>query len=131
MKPAIRARRAAVRDLRRANRPELTERRRAALLKTTLRRPRSLGTYCLAAGIPESAIPAVTTGLRAAAKRLEIQPATRKPVARQIGSQDFRAPSRMTARWTRNQVLRLIPAYRPRKPEYIAAVSALLTAISV
>lgn len=130
MKPAIRARRAAVRDRRRANRPELTERRRAALLKTTLRRPRSLGTYCLAVGIPEKDAPNVCAGLRAAAKRLKVQPDVRRPVARQIASHGFRAPSRMTSRWTRNQVLRLIPAYRPRKPEYIAAVSALLAAIS-
>lgn len=130
MKPAMRARRATVRDLRRANRPELTERRRIALLKTTLRRPRSLGTYCLAAGIPGEDAQAVCAGLRAAAKRLDVQPATRAVTSRQIGSQGFRSPSRQVARWTRNQVLRLIPAYRPRKPEYIAAVSALLTAIS-
>lgn len=130
MKPALRDRRATLRDRRRANRPPLTERRRLALLDTTRRRPRSISTYLLAAGIPLDTIPAVSQGLRNAAKRLELHPSTRKPTARQIGSQGHRAPSRMTARWTRNQVLTIIPAYKPRKEEYKAAISALSAALA-
>jgi hypothetical protein len=127
---STRDRRAMLRTRRRDNRPQLTERRRVALLKTTLHRPRSISTYLLAAGVPESSISAVAQGLRNAAERLHVVPAVRRPVARQIGTQGHRAPSRMTARWTRQQVLTLIPAYRPRKAEYKAAISQLSSALA-
>lgn len=130
MLPTLRDRRATLRDRRRANRPPLTERRRLALLDTTRRRPRSIGTYLLAAGIPLDAIPAVSQGLRNAAKRLETLPATTGRTSRQIAAQPHRSPSRDVGRWTRNQVLTLIPAYKPRKEEYKAAISALSAALA-
>jgi hypothetical protein len=133
---STRDRRAMLRTRRRDNRPPLTERRRIALLATTTRRPRSLGTYLLAAGVPVDDIPAVAGGLRDAARRMGVSPALRTPVARQIAAQPFRVPSRMTGRYTRNQVRAMINGqdgirgYRPRIAQYQAAVSQLSSALA-
>jgi len=129
MIPSLRARRATLRTRRRDNRPTLTDRRRAALLDTTRRRPRSIGTYLLAAGIREDAIPALSQGLRNAAKRLEVTPSAKGRTSRQIAAQPHRTPSRDVSRWTRIQLRTLIPAYKPRKPAYIAAISQLSSAL--
>ncbi|MGW5335042.1 hypothetical protein [Streptomyces bauhiniae] len=92
------------------------------------RRPRSLATVALAAGVAKDAASGVASGLRSVAKRLGLIPAatatTRRTVA---GGRAHRTHS--VARWTLAQVARLVAAYRPRKAEYVAAV-ALIAAFS-
>lgn len=114
---------------RRAHRRTLraTLRRRAAetrLVASVRRRPRSLTTVCLAAGVDKATASGTANGLRTVAKRLDITPAqtarTRRTVA---GGRAHR--SHTVSRYTLGQVQVLIRAYRPRKPEYRAAVTRI------
>lgn len=116
----------AIRRDRRANRRVLRSelRRRSAatrLAASCRRRPRSLATISLAAGVAKDTAGGVANGLRSVAKRLGLTPAatarTRRTVA---GGRARRTHS--VSRWTLGQVARLIAAYRPRKAEYVAAV---------
>ena len=120
---------------RRAHRRTLraTLRRRAAenrLVSSVRRRPRSLATVAIAAGVDKGHASGVANGLRSVAKRIGVAPAqvarTRRTVA---GGRAHR--SHNVSRYTLGQVRLLIRAYRPRKPEYRAAVdriTALCTA---
>ncbi|WP_190218177.1 hypothetical protein [Streptomyces griseosporeus] len=117
----------------RANRRTLRAelRRRAAatrLAASCRRRPRSLATVAIAAGVAKDTATGVVNGLRSVAKRLGVAPAatarTRRTVA---GGRAHRTHS--VTRWTLDQVARLVAAYRPRKAEYVAAV-ALITAFA-
>ncbi|MEU0783254.1 hypothetical protein ABZ341_16985 [Streptomyces sp. NPDC006173] len=123
----------AIRRTRRANRRVLrsTLRVRAAgnrLTASCRRRPRSLATVAIAAGVTKDAAAGVANGLRSVAKRLGLAPAatarTRRTVAGGRAHQ-----TRTVSRWTLAQVARLVAAYRPRKPEFVAAV-ALIAALA-
>ncbi|MFJ3229796.1 hypothetical protein [Streptomyces sp. NPDC086787] len=123
----------AIRRERRATRRTLRaalHRRSAAnrLAASCHRRPRSLATVAIAAGVAKDTVTGVTNGLRTVAKRIGLAPAatarTRRTVA---GGRAHRTHA--VSRWTLAQVARLVAAYRPRKTEYIAAV-ALITAFA-
>lgn len=123
----------AIRRTRRANRRVLrsTLRVRAAgnrLTASCRRRPRSLATVAIAAGVTKDAAAGVANGLRSVAKRIGLTPAanarTRRTVAGGRAHQ-----TRTVSRWTLAQVARLVAAYRPRKPEFVAAV-ALIAALA-
>ncbi|MEU5097624.1 hypothetical protein [Streptomyces sp. NPDC020996] len=120
--PSIRRERRATRRVLRA-----TLRQRSAatrLVASVRRRPRSLATVAIAAGVDREAAAGVANGLRSVAKRLDVQPAetarTRRTVAGGRAHQ-----TRTVAHYTRAQVARLVAAYRPRKPEYRAAVALI------
>jgi hypothetical protein len=118
-----------IRRERRANRRTLRSilRTRAAgnrLTASCHRRPRSLATVAIAAGVAKDAATGVANGLRTVAKRIGLTPAatarTRRTVA---GGRGCR--TRSVTRWTLAQVARLVAAYKPRKAEYKAAVVLL------
>lgn len=122
--PSIRRERRATR---RSLRATLRTRAAAGRLATSChRRPRSLATVALAAGVAKDAVTGVTNGLRSVAKRLDLAPAqtarTRRTVAGGRAHQ-----TRTVAHWTLGQVARLVAAYRPRKAEYVAAVALIAT----
>ncbi|MFI5684679.1 hypothetical protein [Streptomyces sp. NPDC051636] len=117
------------RTTRRLLRAELRRRTAAHRLAASCRRrPRSLATVAIAAGVAKDTAAGVANGLRSVAKRLGVTPAatarTRRTVA---GGRAHRTHT--VTRWTLGQVARLVAAYRPRKAEYIAAVT-LLTAFA-
>lgn len=123
----------AIRRTRRANRRVLrsTLRVRAAgnrLTASCRRRPRSLATVAIASGVGKDVAAGVANGLRSVAKRLGVTPAatarTRRTVAGGRAHQ-----TRTVTRWTLAQVARLVAAYKPRKPEFAAAV-ALIAALA-
>ena len=104
-----------------------TLRRRAAgtrLAASCHRRPRSLATVAIAAGVAKDAATGVANGLRTVAKRLGLTPAatarTRRTVAGGRAHQ-----TRSVSRWTLAQVARLVASYKPRKAEYRAAASRI------
>ncbi|MEU8031314.1 hypothetical protein AB0C13_22185 [Streptomyces sp. NPDC049099] len=118
-----------IRRERRANRRTLrTElRRRSAhnrLASSCHRRPRSLATVAIAAGVTKDSATGCANGLRTVAKRLGVTPAatarTRRTVA---GGRAHRTHT--VGRYTLGQVARLVGSYKPRKPEYIAAVTLI------
>ncbi|MGV9707887.1 hypothetical protein [Streptomyces sp. NPDC003483] len=117
------------RRARRANRRTLrtTLRTRAAagrLASSCRRRPRSLATVALAAGVAKDAAAGVANGLRSVAKRIGVAPAATARTRRTVAGGRARQ-TRSVTRWTLAQVARLIAAYKPRKVEYKAAVVLL------
>jgi len=114
---------------RRAHRRSLAARlrRRAAetrLVASVRRRPRSLTTLCLAAGVDRQAASGTANGLRTVAKRLGLTPAQTARTRRTVhGGRHHQTHN--VSRYTLGQVQVLIRAYRPRKPEYRAAVDRL------
>lgn len=116
-----RERRAHRRSLRATLRRRCAENRLAASVR---RRPRSLTTVAIAAGIDRATASGTANGLRTVAKRLGIIPAqtarTRRTVA---GGRAHR--SHNVSRYTLGQVQVLIRAYRPRKPAYQEAVTRI------
>ncbi|TXJ73283.1 hypothetical protein E2C11_29525 [Streptomyces lavendulae] len=119
----------AIRRTRRANRRSLrTElRRRSAanrLASSCRRRPRSLATVAVASGVAKDTVTGVTNGLRSVAKRLGLTPAEQARTKRTVaGGRGHR--TRAVAHWTLAQVRTLLAAYKPRKPEYVAAVALI------
>lgn len=117
----LRTRRAAARNRRAVLRTRAAANRLAA---SCLRRPRSLATHAIAAGVDRATAAGVASALRTVAKRLGIEPAltarTRRTVKGGRASQTHKV-----YRYTREQVARLVAAYRPRKAEYKAAALAL------
>lgn len=110
---------------RRTLRAEL--RRRTAtnrLVSSVRRRPRSLTTMAIAAGVTKTDAPGVANGLRSVAKRIDLRPAeiarTRRTVT---GGRAHRTHN--VSRYTLSQVRTLIRSYKPRKPEYRAAVDRM------
>ncbi|MFF7763157.1 hypothetical protein [Streptomyces griseorubiginosus] len=108
-----------------------TLRRRAAgtrLAASCHRRPRSLATVAIAAGVDRDTATGTANGLRTTAKRLGLAPAetarTRRTVAGGRGRK-----TRSVAHYTLAQVAALTAAYRPRKAAYIAA-TALIAAFA-
>lgn len=88
------------------------------------RRPRSLATVAIAAGVDRDTAAGTANGLRSVAKRIGLTPAeqarTRRTVAGGRGRQ-----TRTVARYTLTQVGTLLSAYKPRKPEYVHAVALI------
>lgn len=119
----------AIRRDRRATRRVLraTLRRRSAetrLAASCHRRPRSLATVAIAAGVAKDTAAGIANGLRSVAKRLDLTPAEQATTRRTV--QGGRAhQTRTVAHWTLAQVARLVAAYRPRKAEYVAAVALI------
>lgn len=108
-----------------------TLRRRAAatrLAASCRRRPRSLATVAIAAGVDRDTAAGAANGLRSVAKRLGLTPAesarTRRTVAGGRAHQ-----TRTVSHYTVAQVARLVAAYRPRKAEYVTA-AALISAFA-
>ncbi|MGQ4397910.1 hypothetical protein ACN6K5_000912 [Streptomyces violaceoruber] len=114
---------------RRTHRRTLRSRLRTRTAETRLvasvrRRPRSLTTVCLAAGIDRDTAWGTANGLRSVAKRLALTPAQTARTRRTVHG--GRAHQTHTVhRWTLGQVQTLIRSYRPRKPEYRAAVTRI------
>lgn len=116
-----RERRAHRRALRRTVRTRAAQHR---LVASVRRRPRSLTTVCLAAGVDRTTATGTANGLRSVAKRLALAPAATARTRRTVAG--GRAHQTHTVhRFTLGQVQVLIRAYRPRKPEYRAAVTRL------
>jgi hypothetical protein len=108
-----------------------TLRRRAAGTRLTAschRRPRSLATVAVAAGVAKDTITGVTNGLRSVAKRIGLAPAATASTRRTVAGGRARR-TRAVTRWTLAQVARLVAAYKPRKPEFVAA-TALIAAFT-
>jgi hypothetical protein len=121
-KSAIRRER---RTTRRALRSELRRRSAAHRLAASChRRPRSLATVAIAAGVDKDVATGCANGLRSVAKRCGIAPAavarTRRTVA---GGRAHRTHT--VGRYTLGQVCTLLASYKPRKPEYRAAVTLI------
>ncbi|MEW2272153.1 hypothetical protein [Streptomyces griseofuscus] len=119
----------AIRRTRRANRRSLrtTLRHRAAanrLAASCRRRPRSLATVAVAAGVAKDTVTGVTNGLRSVAKRLGLTPAEQARTKRTVVGGRGRH-TRAVAHWTLGQVRTLLAAYKPRKAEYAAAVALI------
>ena len=119
----------AIRRDRRATRRVLRATLRARSAGTRLaascrRRPRSLATVAIAAGVDKATASGCANGLRTVAKRCGIAPAatarTRRTVA---GGRSHRTHT--VGRYTLGQVARLVAAYSPRKAEYRAAVALI------
>lgn len=114
---------------RRAHRRTLRARLRARAAETRLvasvqRRPRSLATVAIAAGVDRETAAGTANGLRSVAKRLDLRPAEVSRTRRTVHG--GRAHHTHTvSHFTLGQVRILIRAYRPRKPEYVAAVDRI------
>ena len=104
-----------------------TIRRRSAgtrLAASCRRRPRSLATVAIAAGVAKDAATGVANGLRTVAKRIGLTPAATARTKRTVaGGRASR--TRMVGRYTLPQVCTLVAAYSPRKAEYRAAASRI------
>ncbi|MGW3114442.1 hypothetical protein [Streptomyces sp. NPDC001091] len=113
------------RTTRRSLRSEL--RRRAAqnrLAASCRRRPRSLATVALAAGVAKDTVTGLTNGLRSVAKRIHLTPAATARTRRTVAGGRARK-TRPVSRWTLAQVRTLLASYRPRKAEFVAAVTLI------
>lgn len=113
------------RSHRRTLRAEL--RRRAAanrLVSSVRRRPRSLTTVAIAAGVDKATASGTANGLRSVAKRLGVAPAQTARTRRTVhGGRAHQTHN--VSRFTLGQVQVLIRAYKPRKPEYRAALDRI------
>ncbi|QLJ06695.1 hypothetical protein HZZ00_37325 (plasmid) [Streptomyces sp. NEAU-sy36] len=114
---------------RRAHRRTLraTLRQRAAanrLVSSVRRRPRSLATVAIAAGVDKATATGTANGLRSVAKRLGVTPAQTARTRRTVNGGRAHHTHNVS-RYTLGQVRTLIRSYRPRKPEYVAAVDRI------
>jgi hypothetical protein len=116
-----RARRAARRALRATVRARARQHR---LTTGCARRPRSLASHLLAAGLDRDTAAGTANGLRSVAKRLGMMPAAIGRTRRTVHG--GRGRLHRVARYTRAQVLTLMAAYRPRKTAYRAARDLVL-----
>lgn len=120
--PSIRRER---RTTRRVLRTELRRRTAAARLAASChRRPRSLATVAIAAGVDKTTASGCANGLRTVAKRCGIAPAETARTRRTVAGGRARK-TRTVAHYTLGQVCTLLGAYKPRKPEYVAAVALI------
>lgn len=117
------------RATRRALRVELRRRCTSTrLVASCRRRPRSLTTVAIAAGVDRDTATGCANGLRSVAKRLGVEPAQSARTRRTACGGRARRTHRVY-RYTLTQVRRLVAAYKPRKPEYRAA-AALVAAFA-
>lgn len=123
------AERATLRERRRQSKPAgLTPNARARLLASTTRRPRSIATHLIATGAPPATAGAVSNALHAVARRIGERPALKARTRRHTAPGNPRTVHTVY-RYDRGQVLALANSYRPRKPEYQAAIAALVDAL--
>lgn len=104
-----------------------TLRRRAAatrLAASCRRRPRSLATVAIAAGVDRDTAAGTANGLRSVAKRLGLTPAESARTRRTVAGGRSRQ-TRTVSHYTVAQVARLVAAYRPRKSEYVTAAARI------
>lgn len=107
-------------------------RRRSAdtRFQASLTRGRALATHFLAAGVDDvNAIKGAANGLRDAAKRIGITPVRYGRTLRTVDGYRFGKWSPV-GHYSRAQLPALVNAYRPRKPEYVAALDALRYALA-
>lgn len=116
-----RERRANRRNLRAELRRRTTANRLAASCQ---RRPRSLATIGIAAGVDRTTAAGAANGLRTVAKRLGVTPAAIARTRRTVHGGRARR-THTVAHYTRAQVAALVAAYRPRKAEYVAAAARI------
>ncbi|MGX9887325.1 hypothetical protein [Streptomyces sp. NPDC002276] len=119
----------AIRREHRATRRVLRATLRARSAETRLaascrRRPRSLATIGLAAGVAKDTVTGVANGLRTVAKRLGLAPAATARTKRTVAGGRARR-THSVGRYTLPQVCTLVAAYSPRKAEYRAAVARI------
>lgn len=101
-------------------------RRRCASTRLTAscrRRPRSLATVAIAAGVDKGAATGVAGALRSVAKRLAVTPAEQATTRRTVAGRARK--TRTVSRFTLAQVGTLLGSYKPRKPEYVHAVALI------
>jgi hypothetical protein len=110
---------------RRNLRAELRSRAAAnRLVASVRRRPRSLATVAIAAGVDRTVAAGTANGLRSVANRLGLDPADVARTRRTVhGGRAHQTHN--VYRFTLGQVRILIRNYRPRKPEYVAAVDRI------
>lgn len=103
----------------------LRERTAANRLTASLRRgrARSIATHAIAAGVPAADAKGIAGGLRSVAKRLNIT-----PVRIVDNRRNDRNEGKVRHHYTADQVAALRVAYRPRKPEYVAAAALMALA---
>ncbi|MGW3024487.1 hypothetical protein [Streptomyces sp. NPDC001221] len=102
-------------------------RRRAAetrLVASVRRRPRSITTVAIAAGIDRDTASGCANGLRSVAKRLGVTPALTARTRRTACGGRARQ-THTVHRYTLAQVAQLVAAYRPRKAEYVTAAARI------
>jgi hypothetical protein len=88
------------------------------------RRPHSLTTHLIAAGVDRETAAGAASGMRSAARRIGITPAVTGRTHRTVHGGRSRA-THTVYRFTAAQVATIAAAYRPRKPEYKAALMAV------
>lgn len=108
-----RTRRAVLRERAAANR----------LTASCRRRPRSLATHVLSVGTDRATAAGCAAGLRRVAKRLGIEPVQSRTRRTVSGGRARRTHS--VHHYTRAQVVAIVAAYKPVKPEYSAAAHLL------
>lgn len=102
-------------------------RQRAAgnrLVSSVARRPRSLATVALAAGVEKDTVAGIASGLRSVAKRIGLAPAQTARTRRTVNGGRARK-TRTVYRYTLAQVRRLLAAYKPRKTAFVAAAARI------
>lgn len=108
-----------------------TLRRRAAearLIASCRRRPRSIATVAIAAGVEKDTAAGIASGLRSVAKRIGLAPAQTARTRRTVNGGRARK-TRTVFRYTLAQVRQLLAAYKPRKAAFIDA-AALIAAFA-
>lgn len=107
----------------RTRRATLATRSATTRLRASLNRGRALATHVIAAGVQAADVAGVTNGLRSVAKRLGIAPVKTSRTRRTIA--EAKGRMRKVGHYTAAQVARLVAAYKPKKPAYIAALALL------
>lgn len=94
------------------------------LASSCRRRPRSITTVAIAAGVDRDTASGCANGLRSVAKRLGVTPAATARTRRTVqGGRARRTHS--VAHYTLRQVAELVAAYRPRKAAYVTAAARI------
>jgi hypothetical protein len=88
------------------------------------RRPHSLTTHLIAAGVDRETASGAASGMRSVAKRIGVTPAATGRTHRTVHGGRSRA-THTVYRFTAEQVATIAAAYRPRKAAYKAAVLAV------
>lgn len=97
------------------------------LVASVRRRPHSLATHLVAAGVDRSIAAGAASGMRAVAKRIGVAPALIGRTHHTVQGGRSRVTHNVY-RFTAAQVARIASAYRPRKAEYVTAASLLAVA---
>jgi hypothetical protein len=103
------------------------KRRQDRLVLSCKRRPRSLATHALAAGVAREDVAGFAAGMRSKAKKLGIKPVLKTRTRRSVESGRGRK-SHKVFRYTVAQVQKINEAYTPRKAEYKVAKALLALA---